>query len=282
VILSTVTGRFDETPPELAAGIAGVAVWRDLDGRVSAFARADGVLHWIRVPRVGTFRLSRREDRVEVLPDPEASPAAIEEHYFRAILPLALQARGHEILHASAVRGPAGVLALAAPKESGKSTLAFALGRLGHELWADDAVVFSLEGGQVRALAVPFDLRLRRDPAAHFAESRRVRVTRGERSGGEPIALVPAPLAAIVVLERRAAASGAVELERPSSAEALAAVLEHAFCIDLDDAPRKQRMIETYLGLVAARPVYRLRYPSGLEHLPEIVRRLDALLAVER
>lgn len=266
----------------LEPGGAGVVEWRDADGRLSAYALREGERAWIRVPGVGLFGLSGRSERVEVRPDPEAPPGSVDEHYFRAILPLALQLRGHEVLHASAVRTPSGVLALAAPKESGKSTLAYALGELGHPPWADDAVVFSSAERGVEALSVPFDLRLRSDPARLFGRERLLHVTRRGRSGAEPIHLAAAPFAAVVVLERRPPGEAApIELDRLAPAAALAALLQHAFCFDLEEMPRKARMVRQYLDLVARVPVLRLRYPTGLEHVPAVAARLAAVVRAE-
>ncbi len=57
------------------------------------------------------------------------------------ILPDVALARGYEALHASALESPAGVVAIAAPSGTGKTTLALALQRRGWRLFADDVLV---------------------------------------------------------------------------------------------------------------------------------------------
>jgi hypothetical protein len=242
-----------------------------------AFARRAGDDYWVRIPRVASFRFSPSADRVEVVAGRDADAALIQDQYYRSILPLALQVRGHEVLHASAVRAAAGVLALAAPRESGKSTLAFALSQRGYPLWADDSLVFEVDGERVRTLALPFDLRLRAAPAKLFGRDRIVQVSRAGRSGAVPVELAGERLAGVVLLAKLPsdALAGRVELERVTGGEAVAAILEHAFCFSLEDAARKQRMMRQYLGLAARVPVWRLRYPAGLERLPQVLARLE-------
>src|SRR5512134_3155557 len=82
----------------------------------------------IDVPGVARLRFDRTGERVEATPEPGVSPVAVSRAY-RDALPLVLQARGSEVLHASAVLGPRGVVALCGASGSGKSTLAYALGR---------------------------------------------------------------------------------------------------------------------------------------------------------
>ncbi len=75
----------------------------------------------------------------------EASPDSIEDTYRRGVLPLVLQLRGHEVLHASAVSTASGLLVLCGVSGTGKSTFAYGLSRRGYPLWADDAVVLDIE-----------------------------------------------------------------------------------------------------------------------------------------
>ncbi|HLF57368.1 MAG TPA: hypothetical protein VI942_11035, partial [Thermoanaerobaculia bacterium] len=130
------------SPPALRPEAPGVECWRDVEGAVVAYAARLGDAYQVDVPCVGRFRFTTATPEVVAHAEPSVRDALVHEHYFRANLPLALQVRGFEVLHASAVETAAGVVAFAAPKESGKSTLAFALSQRGHRLWADDAVVF--------------------------------------------------------------------------------------------------------------------------------------------
>jgi len=114
----------------------------------------------------------------------------------------------------------------------------------------------------------------------------------------------PLPMAAIAVLERvredgtvhgRIVWSGAVTdasaaddaaagvgtasvtVERLAPATAFREILPHAYSFSLADGDRKRRMMQAYLQLVSAVPVYRVRFRTGLEHLDAITEALERL-----
>jgi hypothetical protein len=117
-----------------------VQVWRDHEGTVCAAGHTVAGRHWMHVPRIGSFAFGPcAGDAVHVFAEPSARPESVLDTFRRMVLPLALQAQGEEVLHASAVRMLQGVVALCAVSETGKSTLAYALSRRGFPLWADDA-----------------------------------------------------------------------------------------------------------------------------------------------
>jgi hypothetical protein len=264
-------------PPLPDPATAGTEVWRDLGGRILALGERHQGARWMHILAVGSYEFSGRSNEVRAYPNGGAEPRVVADQYRRTVLPLALQTHGFEALHASAVRTPQGVVAFCAVKESGKSTLAFALGRKGYPLWADDAVVLAFDERGVAAAAVPFEIRLRPASSAYFSRTGSAppaAAARPERDLTEPLSLEQAPLAALFVLERADAAAG-VELRRLGSAEAFTAVLEHAYCFTLEEAETKRRMMRQYLSLVAKVPVFRLSYPTGLDHLPAIVAEIE-------
>lgn len=221
------------------------------------------------LPGVGTFLFGPERSEVVAHPESSASQALIEDAFRRTVLPMALQVLGREVLHASAVLGPKGVLGLCAVSETGKSTLAYALGQRGFEPWADDALAFDVDASSVEAVPLPFALYLRPASAQHFGLS------------SEPEAPVflsqqtreRAPLTALFVLEgRKDPANGLAERLPPVAA--FPALLAHAYCFTLADVERKGRMMRAYLDLAARTPVFRLRVVRGLERLEAT---LDAL-----
>jgi hypothetical protein len=236
-------------------------VWRDGAGAPVAYGHDDGPFHWVHVVGVGAFRFLPDDDEVLAYPDVGVATDLVEDTFRRTVVPLALQARGHEVLHASAVRCPTGVVAVCAVSGTGKSTVAYALARRGRPLWADDAVCFEVGQEGVRAVPLAFSARLRPASADHF----------GAPANGEIVTPAPAPLAAVVVLAR----SGSPEprVARLTAAEAFPETLTHGYSYRPDDPERTGRMVEAYLALVDAVPVYRLTFAPGLE-------RLDAMLDV--
>ncbi len=243
-------------------------VWRDPAGVVCGVGLVRDGRYWLQLPGLATFRFGSLEDEVQALPCPSVRRAAITDAYRRTVLPMALQARGTEVLHASAVRTASGVVALCGASGTGKSTIAFGLSVRGYPVWADDAVAFETSPAGVEVLPTPFKLRLHCEAASYFGVSgQRVKLTRR----------APASLAAVCVLERSPQVAGhvAVELLRPSAA--FPAVLAHAYCFTLRDPVRKRSMAERYLELCARVPIFRIRFAPGLKHLSRILGALEAI-----
>ena len=236
---------------------ASSTIWRDGEGSVVAVGGMLENGRWMSIAGVGSFVFDELTSPVTAYPEASVSDELVEDAYRRTVLPLALQALGREVLHASAVRIPSGVLALCAVSGTGKSTTAFALSQRGNRLWADDAVQFSIEGDTVEAIPLAFTLRLKGDAAHAAGLSAVVEET------------TPAPLAAICVLER--GEEPEVTAVRLDSVDAFPAVLTHAYCFELEDAHRKREMMDAYLALVVRVPVFRVTFPAGLEHVESVV-----------
>lgn len=239
---------------------ASSAVWLDADGRPAAYGGSDAVSHWIELPGVGSFRFGSGQ-HVTVFPVNGVRDETVEDAFRRIVLPMALQAGGEEVLHASAVVGPAGLVAVCAVSGTGKTTLAYALSRRGHPLWADDAVAFELRGDGVLARPLPFTVRLKGESATFFGDAPTDTLYEPEAER----------LAAILILERGEVSA----VERLETAGAFPRVLEHAYCFDLDESERKRAMMASYLELVARVPVHRVRMQPRFDRLPELLDRLE-------
>ncbi len=215
------------------------------------------------VPGLARFRFGAGGE-VVAHPDAQASPGLLRDAYERCVLPLVVQLRGREVLHASAIRMARGVVALCADSGTGKSTLAVGLSQRGYPVWADDAVGVDTSTTPITAIPLPFEVRLR-PASASLLRDQRARVD----ASAEPV-----PLSALCVLHRadRVKHGVAVQALQPSSA--LPAVLAHGHCFSLRDLERKRHMVRHYLDLVARVPVFEVRFESGLERLPGI---LDAI-----
>src|SRR4051794_12106632 len=239
-------------------------VWRDNDGRVAAYGSTTGSRHRMRMPGLATF--AWRDGSDEVTARAAAERDVVVDAFQRCVLPMALHTRGLQVLHASAVRGRDGVVALCARSGTGKSTLAYGLSRRpGRDLWADDAVAFDTGGPAVLALPLPFELHLRPASAAFF--------------GADPIGAAgvaangPVPLAAVLILERHNEPD--VRIRRLTDGDAFTAVLQHAYCFDLDGRPRRRETAERYLELSARVPVWEVGFRAGLDELPALLEQLE-------
>jgi hypothetical protein len=224
----------------------------------------------MRLPGVGVYRWNESSDGVTAIPEPGAGDEAVLDTFHRCVLPMVLQTRGIQVLHASAVLQPDGVIGLCARSRTGKSTLAFALSReLDRPLWADDALAFEAgPGREVTSVPLPFSLKLREPSAVHFGVS------------APPAAPPPppaAPLRALFTLSRLEALA-APRVERLSPARAFTALLEHAYCFDVEDPAPRGPMVGHYLELGARVPAFELRFPSDLDLLPATLAEIERAL----
>ena len=252
-------------------------VWRDVRGQVSAYAEVRGEDYWIHLPGLASFRFSTRGDEVGATLAKSVREEIVLDAYRRKVLPMALQVRGREVLHASAVLSPAGVVVLSGLSESGKSTIAFGFSRRGYPLWADDMVAFEISREGASAVSLPFNIRLRPASAALFeVDSNRTPLTDCEIDTS--VGPETQKLAAICVLRRVADSKEPVVVRRLASAEALGAVLDHVCCFIPQDDDRKRRMIHHYLELIATVPIFDICYQTGLENLPRTLDAIEELL----
>jgi hypothetical protein len=264
------TGASGTPPPERSSG-AGV-----LDGPAGeVFARwwRQDMAYHLDLPGLARFRWDREGGPVHAMPDPAVPGETVRDAYRSDVLPLVLHVQGTEVLHASAVLTAAGVLALCGETGAGKSTIAYALHRQGHALWADDMLAVDVGQRPVAALPLPVDVRLRRPSAAFFG----LPASPAPLRDLGPAPSARAPLAALCVLDRDPEAGAPVRVERLGPAAAFTALLPHAYCWSLDDAGRKRTMVERYLELAGRVPVFSVRFTPGFERLPDVLAALRAL-----
>ena len=242
-----------------------VQEWRDDEGVTRAYGYvAPGwwAMEW---PDWATFTFSAARPTVDVYHQPSVSRERIEETYRRSVAPLQLQALGYETLHASGVSIDGQTVALCGERRAGKSTLAFALQRRGFAHRADDTVVLSVANGAVETLPLPFIPRLRPASARFFGTA---------SPGAVDAAAHRETLGAVFVLSQEAALERCL-VERMTGAAALSTLLAHAHCFEPDDAGARRRLVEHYLEVASAVPVYRLRFTPNLAELPLV---MDSLL----
>lgn len=258
-------------PPAVPPVNAPVEIWRDHAGSVYAYGQIVGEECWMHLPGLASFRFTAGDDEVAAAVTSDTEEELVLDAYRRRVLPMALQVRGCEILHASAVSSSAGVTALCGASLVGKSTLAFGLSRRGFALWGDDVVAFETAGGCIQTFSLPFEIRLRPTASAFFgAESTAATDTVEPEPGIET-----APLASIFVLRRVDDADVKVNVRRLPFAEAFSSILGHACWFTMHDSQRKRMVIDHYLDLAAKTPIYEFSFNPGFENLPAV---LDALV----
>ena len=245
VIADPVTVKAPRVP---TPGDPEVTLWCDRQGTVGGLSHIVNEERWLHILGIASYKLDLAENAVSAVPWEYATQEAIFDAFQSTVWPTFLQIQGREVLHGSAVIGRHGVVAFCAASETGKSTLAYALGRRGYAVWADDAVVLNVLPHSVQTHSLPFFTRLRPASAMHFGylenqvNGGRLRCEGTQREDD-------LPLTTICLLEQaeRLPDNQAVTLERLSAAEALVGILNHALYFGLQDQRRKRRMIEQYL-----------------------------------
>jgi hypothetical protein len=247
-----------------------VEVWRDGQGSFLAYCYANKEVAWIEWPEVANFRFDKQTGRVVAFPTPFAKTELIEDVYRRTIVPVVLQALGIEVLHASAIATPDGIVAFCAKSGTGKSTLSYALHQRGYQLWADDAVALEITDARVSSFFLPFAMKLRPEAKAFFGVEVAPAFPLFPKIESAIEKSVPAQIAKLVILHR--VQPGETVSARPlSSVQAFATLLPHAYCFSLRDRGRKQVMMQNYLDLVARVPVFELCIEAGMDKLPMIL-----------
>lgn len=185
------------------------------------------------------------------------------ERALGAPMALALALRGIHLLHASAVArrsadgGLSGAVAFTAQSGAGKSTLAAAAlqnaeaGRATLARIADDQLPVRLASPLG---ALPHFPQLKLPPPAGYP-------------GTAPVRLAFERLVEI----EHSAEVGAIEIERLSPAAACLALARATVAAKLFDPDLLQRHFEACATGGRELPVHRLRFPTGLEHLPAVL-----------
>ena len=252
--------------PEAADGE--IEVWAGNDG-FEAYGYSAGGYCWAHFPGTASFRFLADQGDVVALAGAGVSSHRIEDTYLRGVLPLVLQLRGHEVLHASAVSTPNGLVVLCGVSGTGKSTFAYGLSKRGHAVWADDAIALDIEDEEATAFQVPFRLGLQTDAATFF----------GHEPGGREavdVAHARSSLLALLILQRQADSLPLVRITRLEPADTFIALLPHAYYFQLSDPARKALMLDRYLRLAASVPTFEVRYRPGLRDIPAVLDEVEA------
>jgi hypothetical protein len=261
------------TPPAVPNGVL-AGSW--LDERGEPFAAAFRVANGLSVLFPGVAAVHTAPSplpwRLEV--DPQASAELALSLYHRFGLPLLLQGHGASLLHAGAVLGARGVVALLGEPGVGKSTTAYGLARRGYPHWADDLVVVEPAGQGAVARGLPFRPLLFR----HAAEALGVDP---QLLAGAPLGHGLAPLAAVVVLQRSERSQPPL-LERLPPTQALCELLAHTVLFEHGSGHDRTRAFQQLTTLVECVAAYTLHFSPDLAHVSRLLDTIDQELLTRR
>jgi hypothetical protein len=256
-------GARERVLPDAAEGK--VEIWKGNDG-FEAYGYSAAGLHWAHLPGTASFCFAA-DSNVVAIPEPDVPPEIVEDAYFRNVLPLVIQLRGHEVLHASAVVTRAGLLVICGVSGAGKSTFAYGLSQRGCSLWADDAVALDIDEAPITAFPVPFSLGLRSDASRFFGRESRIAAT--------TVAARSVPFAVMTLEPALGHASRVVDITSLEPAAAFTALLPHAYFFRLSDAARNAVMLDRYLRLASSVPTFAVRFRRGLDEMPAVLDEIE-------
>jgi hypothetical protein len=259
------SAEVDRLLPEAADGAVEVYVGNDA---FEAYGYAAGGHFWAHLPGTASFRFLADESSVVAISDAGVSRGLVEDAYHRNVLPLVMQLRGYEVLHASAVSTRDGIIVLCGVSGAGKSTLAAALSARGNPVWADDAVMLEIDSEEAVALQVPFRLGLRPDAAAFFANG-------PGNSDAEEVPSRTPVLALLALVPQDPRDESLVDVRRLAPKDAFTAVLPHAYYFRLSDPARNALMVDRFLDLASSVPTFDVRYRPGLGHISAVLDEIE-------
>ena len=239
-------------------------------GEVKAEFRRRGTDYHLRFVGDADFEIRLAAGEAIAWPATGADDETCRTLFANAVLPVVGNHTGGLFLHGSAIAIGASAAAFLGPSRSGKTTLAGALAKSGYKLLTEDAVEIERCGSGYDVQPHPAPLRLFADSAQHLLS---VSSDSDEkRPFGDPdnfpFADAPVPLGAIFVLG--ADHSAPLTVRRLPAAEALPALLPHAFILDVEDRERVRGHFGRMADLSAEIPVHVIDYPRDFTALPAV------------
>ena len=250
----------------------------------------DGCGYLLRFPEIGDFFVDAEGREIICAPEPETPMETLRHLLLDQVLPLLLNLKGREALHATAILTPLGVCAFTGPAGTGKSTLAASFFRAGYPVLSDDCLVLEEDNGHILAIPAYPGLRLWEDtleslgedhnlslPVAHYTSKKRLLLD-------SPVSDFPKgsyPLIRIYSLVRSDVNNGNISfsstiIERLSLQVGFMELVQTVFRLDINDRSMLVRQFRFLERIVSRVPVRRLHVPNTFSSLPEV---REAILA---
>jgi hypothetical protein len=238
------------------------------------FARYDdGYL--LRFPSCGDFIISQDATEVRCRPLPDIPHVTLRHLLLDQVVPLVLSRNGRVVFHASAVSTDSGVIAFAGKSGRGKSIMALAFAREGHDLITDDCLALQNEEGTwmvspgypgVRLWGTAADELVPSSAiiadVAHYTSKRRIHSIDGIRFSPHP-----QPMRALFVLSDE---QPDISIHPLKASRAFMAWAEYAYNLDILHADFLRGNFEAIGALATQIPAYAVNYPRDFTMLPAV------------
>lgn len=271
--------------PPLAEG------WDDASASYRSPAMIDDAQHFLDVivtPRGTVFRFTEVVDFFVLddgiayqLHDPDYD-YMVELHLLGFVLAFWLERAGWPALHASSVVVDGSAIAFLSSHGGGKTSLAATMLRLGYPLGSDDLVALTPMGETFLARPGYPQMRMWPEQAGHFVGHDALeQVHPGLTKRRVPVGAdgfgtfdgEPRPLTALYVPQRRD--GGEISFTSVASGPALFELVRHTFLVGIvEGAGLAGPRFATLAEVVRRVPLRVVRYPNGLDLLPEVAERV--------
>jgi hypothetical protein len=250
--------------------------WQLDNGQLFASFHREGEGFVVRFPGLADFKLSADGSEISSHRAPGLTDSTFDHLLQNQIRPLALSLQGRNLFHASAVALGDMAVAFAGRSGQGKSTLAASFAAHGHGFLTDDGLELSETVQGFLAHPSHPSIRLWQDSLASVVAPDAPRAepvqyspkSRVLSSAGLPHVDTPLPLKALYVLAREDVSC--IEVTPLSPADALIALIHHAFLLDIEDRTAMARHFDRLARLVSSVPIYSLDYPRRYERLGDV------------
>ena len=251
----SVSIEFGPVPrPSDSERVDGDGCWKASEGHALYF--------W---PDVGAFEVAGGTT-IRLDPAGDADADTLRLTILGPLIATVLHQLGHLVLHASALRGATGAVAVCAHSGTGKSTTAAILGDRGYDLLTDDVLAIDLTGEAPMVLPGGAGIKLWETSAQALGRDPGAIGTIGARYTKLALPIrpigTPTPLRALYVLER-GDARPPVALPRP---RAVGEVMSRSYCSELLRLHGAEQNLALASALVRAVPVLELVRGETFEH----------------
>jgi hypothetical protein len=259
--------------------------WRFPDGRRwVAFAR-DPAGYVLRFPGLVDFDVRPAERLIECYALPDTPDNTLRHLALDQVLPLVVGTPDSIALHGSVIGTPHGAIAILGESGLGKSTLAAILGQRGYPVLSDDCCLLVRGARGFTVMPSYPGVRLNPDSmrralgaddlgphVSHYSQKRRVGDDAQFGFSEQPV-----PLSRVYVIAGRdeLAAATAIAITDARKRDAMYALIDYTFHLDIGDTPRVRDTFELTGAIVDAYGVRRLLYPWDLSASDALA---DALL----
>jgi hypothetical protein len=245
-----------------------------------SFAKVDGG-YLLRFNEVADFFVSGDGQKIVCEPKPETPPNTIQHILLDQVIPLVINLKGGEALHASAVLTQYGIISFVGSTGMGKSTVAATFLKAGYPLLSDDCLALVEKDQNIYALPAYPGLRLWKDSAswlfgnekayntvAHYTNKYQVEI----ETKKESFSTDPQLLKRIYNLFDTSEIGGKTDIviERLSPRESFMTLVRAAFRLDITDRNMLTRQFHFLKRVASCVSVCRLIFPRNFNLLPAV------------